>query len=63
MGRSFEEHLQNLQLLLFATESVGHIVSIQGIMLDSKKTSKVEEWPVPNTVQGIHNFRISKYYT
>ena len=82
MGRSFEEHLQNLQQVFerlklaglklhpgkcqFLQQKVyflGHIVSTDGIMPDPKKTSKVEEWPIPTKIQEVQQFLgLANYY-
>ena len=72
MGRSFEEHLQQVferlraaglklhpgkcQFLQKEVYFLGHIVSTHRITPDPQNTSKVKEWPTLTTVKEIQQF-------
>lgn len=72
LGRTFEEHLRNLQSVLqrmresglrlkcsfFQSEVqyLGHIISRNGVATDPSKTEKVATWPAPTSVQEVQQF-------
>jgi hypothetical protein len=35
---------------------LGHVISAEGIVVDSKKTKAIMEWPVPKDVANIRSF-------
>ena len=37
-------------------ESLGHVVSSDGVRMDPRKTAAVRDWPVPASLHEIRNF-------
>jgi hypothetical protein len=45
------------------TEFLGFIVSIEGVKMNPKKISAVQEWPIPETVKDVQSFLgFANYY-
>ena len=72
LGRTFPEHLDNLQdvferiwdgglklkcfFLKKRVEYLGHIVSEDGVSIDPKKTENVSTWPTPSSTKEVQQF-------
>ena len=78
-SRTVEEHLERLQqvlgkaglklkpvkcfLLQKSVHYLGHILSEKGVQTDPKKTSCVQEWPIPTCIEELRPFLgLATYY-
>jgi hypothetical protein len=42
---------------------IGHVISVEGIVIDPEKTKSIMEWPIPKDVADIWSFMgITRYY-
>ena len=72
IGRSFDEHLQQVldclklaglkkqptkcHFLQHEVNFLGHIVSSNGVLPDPSKTSKIKDWPIPQSLKEVQQF-------
>ncbi|GBM86428.1 Transposon Ty3-I Gag-Pol polyprotein [Araneus ventricosus] len=53
VGRTFEEHLNNLRK---EVTYLGHVISAEGVKTDPEKIKAVVDWPRPETVHDLRSF-------
>lgn len=60
ISKSFEEHLQNLQVVLRRLRDnglqLGHLVNRKGVRPDPEKVEAIVEMEVPSNVKGVRRF-------